>query len=133
MKKHLPYYLSTGLLSLMMLGNVYMYLSFHPLVVHGFSNTLVEGYNAFGFPAWLILPMGVAKLLGVIAFWAPQVPRWLREWAYAGFFFNFLLAFGAHAFNPINPNDGDSAGAVVALVILCISRYTLYKKESEEA
>jgi drug/metabolite transporter superfamily protein YnfA len=129
MKKHLAYYISTGLLSLMMLGSVFMYLTMQPQVVHSFSSQLVEGYNALGFPSWLIVPMGILKLLGVIALWAP-IPKWLREWAYGGFFFNFLLAIGAHVFNQINPNDQDWPGGFIALVLLCVSRYTLFKKES---
>ena len=72
-----------------------------------------------------ILP---AKLLGVIALWA-KVPKLLREWAYAGIFFNLLLAIGAHVFNPVNPNDMEAFVPAIPLVMLLVSRYTLYKKE----
>jgi hypothetical protein len=132
MKKNIAYKISTGLVSLMMLGSAFMYLSMNEKVIHAFSSELVGDFNAIGFPAWLIIPMGIAKLLGVIALWAP-VPKFLREWAYAGFFFNFSLAFGAHAFNPINPNDNEIAPALVALVLILVSRYTLCKKESVES
>ncbi|CAM2064409.1 DoxX family protein [Sulfidibacter corallicola] len=128
MKNKIAYYFSTGAFSLMALGGSFMYLSMSDVVVHSFSSELVDGFNALGFPAWLIIPMGIAKLLGVVALWAP-LPKLIREWAYAGFFFNSLLAIGAHVFNPINPNDTEFGGAVVALILILVSRITLHVKE----
>src|SRR5690348_10252693 len=40
-----------------------------------------------GYPAYVLTLMGVWKLLGIIAFLVPRFPR-LKEWAYAGFFFD---------------------------------------------
>ncbi len=105
MKKNLFYYLSTGGISIFMLMSSFMYLTRHEVIVHAFSSELVGDFNALGFPAWLIIPIGVAKLLGVIGLWAP-IPKVVREWIYAGFFLNFTLALGAHSFNPINPTAG---------------------------
>src|SRR5260221_14203839 len=45
----------------------------------------------FGYPVYLIRFLGVAKLLGVIAILVPGFSR-LKEWAYAGLFFDL---FGA--------------------------------------
>ena len=131
MKQHWPYYLTTILVSLMVLGGASQYLMMSERIVVAFSNEMSGGHNAIGFPSWLIIPMGILKVAGVVALWVPQVPNWLREWAYAGFFFNFLLAIGAHVFNPINPNDADWPGAFVALVLICLSRFFLYRKESQ--
>jgi hypothetical protein len=53
-----------------------------------------------GFPTALLTLLGVWKLFGVIALLAPRFPR-LKEWAYAGFFFDltgavvFILSRGA--------------------------------------
>ena len=44
-----------------------------------------------GFPAYLLTILGVWKLLGVIALLVPGFPR-LKEWAYAGFFFDLTGA-----------------------------------------
>ncbi|MEO0336805.1 MAG: DoxX family protein [Pseudomonadota bacterium] len=129
MMKFKGYYITTGLVSLMALGGALQYLTMQERIVVAFSNEMTGGLNAIGFPAWLIIPMGIMKILGVIALWAPMIPKWLREWAYAGLFFNFLLAIGAHVFNPINPSDSDWPGATAALVLLCLSRFFLYKKE----
>ena len=43
----------------------------------------------------------------------------LKEWAYAGFFFNFVMAFFAHQ----QAGDGQWAGALVALVVLLTSYF----------
>lgn len=122
------YYLSTGIVTLTLIIGAFLYLTHQPRIVHAFSNTMINGDNAIGFPAWLIIPMGIAKLLGAIALWIP-FKKWIREWAYAGAFFNFLLAVGAHIFNPINPNDSDFAGALIPLIFVIISRYTLFMRE----
>jgi hypothetical protein len=51
-------------------------------------------------PAYLLTILGVWKLLGVIALLVPGFPR-LKEWAYAGFFFDLtgaavlIIAIGA--------------------------------------
>lgn len=47
---------------------------------------IVKGFfQALGYPVYLIYPLAIAKVLGVIAI----VSKWsvlLKEWAYAGFF-----------------------------------------------
>lgn len=122
------YYVSTVLLTLPYLGGAFQYLTKNERIMHAYSNEMINGDNAIGFPEWLVLPMGVLKVFGVIAIWAP-VPRWIKEWAYAAVFFNLLLAIGAHVFNPINPEDGDAFIAVGLLVFLVLSRYFIFLKE----
>ena len=50
-----------------------------------------------GYPAYFATIMGVWKLLGAIAIVAPGFPR-LKEWAYAGFFFDLTGAAATRAF-----------------------------------
>ena len=123
------YYATTSLIALGIIGGALQYLTMNERIVSAFSYEMNGDFNAIGFPAWLIYPMGIAKILGVVALWAP-VSRWIREWAYAGLFFNLLLAVGAHVFNPINPEDGDFLPAAFMLVILCASRFFMGKKEA---
>ena len=125
----LLYYISTGLITFFLVAGAFTYLSGSERIQVAFSNEMTDGYNAIGFPAWLIVPMAIMKLAGAFALWAPMVPKWLREWAYAGIFFNMFLAIGAHVFNPINPNDADLI-AIVPFVLTIISRATLFVKES---
>lgn len=123
------FYFSTISVSINLLIGSYLYLTLHPRIVNAFSNTMVEGFNAIRFPSWLITPMGIAKFLGVVALWAP-IPKWLREWAYAGIFFNLTLAIGAHVFNPLNTEDNNFIAAIPPLTFLLISRYTLFLNET---
>jgi len=60
-----------------------------------------------GYPAYFALILGTWKILGAVAVLAPGVPR-LKEWAYAGMFFNLTGAVASHL------SVGDGADALVA-------------------
>ena len=67
-----------------------------------------------GYPVYFATIMGVWKLLGAIAIVVPGIPR-LKEWAYAGFFFDLTGAAATRAF------VGDSAADILApLVFLAL-------------
>ena len=108
------YYISTGLLTLLMLFSAGMYFFNHTEVATMFTN--------FGYPTYIIYPYAIAKLLGLVALWFIS-NKALKEWAYAGFFFAFILAFFAH----VMIGDGEQMGAVVAMVLL-IASYVTHKK-----
>jgi hypothetical protein len=114
MKKNVIYWISTSLLSAQMVMAASMYL---------LKNDMVSGvFVVLGFPTYLIYPMALAKILGVVAILTNK-SKTLTEWAYAGFFYNFLLAISAH----ISAGDGDSIPAVVSLALL-ITSYVTYRK-----
>ncbi|MEM7792684.1 MAG: DoxX family protein [Verrucomicrobiota bacterium] len=126
---NIVYYISTGILTFFLVSGALVYLAGTERILVAFSNEMSNGHNAIGFPGWLIVPMAIMKLCGAVALWVPIVPKWLREWAYAGIFFNLLLAIGAHVFNPINPEDTDLI-AILPFIMVIVSRVTLFKKES---
>ena len=107
------YWLSTLGLCCLMLFSAQMYL-FNFDVAAGF-------FKSFGFPIDIIIPLAIAKLLAVFTILWNKV-KWLKEWAYAGLFFDLVLANYAHA-------TAHHVGwfAAIALVLLVIS-YTLGKK-----
>lgn len=47
----------------------------------------VEVFEQLGYPLYLLPVIGVAKVLGITALLVPGYPR-IKEWAYAGFFFD---------------------------------------------
>ncbi len=51
----------------------------------------IEALNQLGYPVYLLRFFGVLKILGVIAILVPGFPR-MKEWAFAGFAFNFIGA-----------------------------------------
>ena len=55
----------------------------------------VEGMQALGYPLYVLTILGTWKVLGSIALLAPRFPR-LKEWAYAGIFFNMTGAAVSH-------------------------------------
>ena len=54
-----------------------------------------EGMVALGYPLYLMTILGAWKVLGSVALLAPGFPR-LKEWAYAGIFFNMSGAAISH-------------------------------------
>lgn len=55
-----------------------------------------EGIRHLGYPEYFMNPLVVFKVLGTLALVIPAVPKRLKEWAYAGFTFNFLFASISH-------------------------------------
>ena len=104
------FYISTVLLTLMMLFSVSMYLFSHAEV----SKLIIS----LGYPAYIIYPLAIAKILGLIAIWS-NYSKTLKEWAYAGFFYDFVLALSAH----LSVGDGEFGLAAVALVLLGVSYF----------
>lgn len=73
---------------------------------------VLEGVRHLGYPAYLAMILGVWQLLAAIAIAAPVTPR-MKEWAYAGIFFNLTGAAASHV------ASGDPlAKALVPLVLL---------------
>lgn len=108
------YWIATGLFSVFLLFSVYNYLSNYQMIS--------DSFTSFGYPTYLIYPLATAKILGLLVIWTNK-GGWLKEWAYAGFFFNVVLAFFAHYMI----SDGSQGGALIALILLFIS-YFLGKK-----
>ena len=68
-----------------------------------------------GYPAYFCTLIGVWKVLGGVVVLVPRLPR-LKEWAYAGIFFDLTGAAISHA------ASGDSASHVmVPLVLACVA------------
>ena len=51
-----------------------------------------EGIKHLGYPAYFGNALVVFKVLGVLTLIIPQIPKRIKEWAYAGFAFDFLFA-----------------------------------------
>ena len=83
---------------------------------------MVKGFfEEVGYPAHIIYPLAVVKVLGIIAILSKQ-SKLLKEWAYAGFFFDAVLATMAHY------HAGQGFGlSVIAVVAILISRIYDYK------
>ncbi len=53
----------------------------------------IQGITSLGYPVYFVTLLTVFKVMGAIALVVPVVPRRIKEWAYAGFGFDFIFAF----------------------------------------
>ena len=107
-KNKIIYWLATGLLCIVFLFSSMMYL---------FKYTMVSGFfENLGFPVWLIYPLAIAKIIGIIALLTKK-SNFLKELAYAGFLFDALLAFSAH----FMVKDGGYLMALIAIISIFVS------------
>lgn len=120
--KKIIYYIVTALFSLLLLFSAGNMILNHEEVL--------KGFDTMSFPGWLIYPLALAKILGVIAIWS-RLSSWLKEWSYAGIFLLALIALGGH----LNVADGHFPGALGVAVLVLISRYldpqVFYKRKSK--
>ncbi|KIX20757.1 membrane protein [Flavobacterium sp. 316] len=116
MNKYLriAYWIFTALFCALMLYSANMYLSNYEMVNGFFVN--------LGYPTYLIYPLAILKIIGVITI-LTNFNKTLKEWAYAAFFFEIILAFFAHYMI----KDGGQKTALIAMILLLTS-YFLYKK-----
>ncbi len=109
-RNRIIYLTATGLLTANMLLSAGMYFLNYPMVA--------EMFESLSYPTYIIYPLAIAKILGLVAIWSNK-SKMLKEWAYAGFVFELLLAISAH----INAEDGGFLGPMVALVFVIVSYY----------
>ncbi len=84
-----------------------------------------EGIRHLGYPEYFGNALVVFKVLGALALIIPQVPKRIKEWAYAGFAFDFIFASISHFV--IDGPDFQSFFPLIFLGILAIS-YGYYHK-----
>jgi uncharacterized membrane protein YphA (DoxX/SURF4 family) len=74
----------------------------------------VDGFvHILGYPLYFVTVLGVWKVLGAIAILVPRFPR-LKEWAYAGIFFDLT---GAAASWASVGGDGEAFHIIAPLII----------------
>jgi len=89
-----------------------------------FSKTeMVKGFfTLLGFPTWIVIPLAIAKVAALTAILSRKF-KLLMEWAYAGLFFDAILAFSAH----YHANDNGYLFSVIAIIGILLSRIMLPK------
>lgn len=85
-EKHTAYWITTGILVFCMTGGIFELAG---------AQATVDGIQKLGYPAYIIPVLGLAKVLAIAAILWPGLPR-LKEWAYAGLFFNMMGALASH-------------------------------------
>ncbi len=106
------YWGATGIMCAVFAFSAFNYFLNYPMIR--------QFFESLGFPGWLIYPLAVLKILGLVAILS-NLSAWLREWAYAGFFFDAALALAAHQI----AGDGQGMFAIIALTTTLLSRALL--------
>lgn len=75
---------------------------------------IMESMKKLGYPEYLVMILGFWKICGVVAILLPGLGL-LKEWAYAGFFFDLSGASASHAMI-----QDDLAKTIIPIVILAI-------------
>ena len=83
----IAYWITTGIVALQVAAGAYFDLTRFP----AFSQVAQH----LGYPLYLLTLLGVLRILALIALLAPGFPR-LKEWTYAGLFFEFTVAVTSH-------------------------------------
>ncbi|MBS7256561.1 DoxX family protein [Flavobacterium branchiicola] len=84
-----------------------------------------EGIRHLGYPEYFGNALVVFKILGVLVLVIPQIPKNVKEWAYAGFAFDFIFASISHF--AVDGVNFQSFFPLIVLLILAIS-YIYYHK-----
>lgn len=92
------------------------------------SEMAKEGIRHLGYPEYFGNVLVVFKILGVLALVLPNIPRRVKEWAYAGFAFDFLFAAISHGI--VDGLIGQTFFPIIVLGVLIIS-YVYYHKLNE--
>lgn len=87
-----------------------------------------EGIRHLGYPAYFGSALVVFKVLGALILMIPQIPNRIKEWAYAGFAFDFIFAAISHF--TIDGFNFQSFFPLIFLGILAIS-YVYYHKKRQ--
>lgn len=93
------------------------------------SELAKEGIRSLGYPDYFGVMLTVFKVLGAIVLIMPKAPARLKEWAYAGFAFDFIAAFVSHW--AVNGLNSLSFFPLIVLGVLAVS-YVYYHKRNAE-
>ena len=87
-----------------------------------------EGIKHLGYPEYFGNALVVFKVVGALLLIIPQVPKRIKEWAYAGFAFDFIFASISHF--AVDGLNFQSFFPLIILVILLVSYYSYYQLNS---
>ncbi len=94
----------------------------------GHTEMAKEGMRHLGYPDYFAPLLNICKVIGSLILIIPKVPTRYKEWAYAGYGFDFIFAFAS-----IIAVDGLVAIAfapVIAMLLLIASYITYHKLQS---
>lgn len=92
----------------------------------GNSELAKQGILHLGYPDYFRVLLTVFKVAGALVLIIPAFKGRIKEWAYAGFTFNFISATVSHAAVD-GMTNGQTFFPVIILLILAVSYFTYHK------
>ena len=84
-----------------------------------------EGITHLGYPLYFGNALVIFKVLGVLALIIPAIPKRIKEWAYAGFAFDFIFAAISHG--AVDGINGNTFFPFIVLAVLAVSYLSYHK------
>lgn len=121
-KQKLLFWISTGLIAL-----------FEGVMPALTSQTELakEGITHLGYPLYFGNALVIFKVLGVLALIIPAIPKRIKEWAYAGFAFDFIFAAISHG--AVDGINGNTFFPFIVLAVLAVSYVSYHKINNQKA
>lgn len=94
------------------------------------SDLAKEGIRHLGYPEYFGNALVVFKVLGVLALVIPQIPKRVKEWAYAGFAFDFIFASISHG--AVDGVNGQTFFPMIVFAVLALSYVYYHKLQGSE-
>jgi DoxX-like family len=94
-------------------------------VISYLNGAATPGIVSLGYPEYFVGMLVFTKVIGSIALIAPMAPKTLKEWAYAGFTFDFIAAMLSMYF--VMGMTGFVLIPLIAIAILAMSYYSYHK------
>jgi len=93
------------------------------------SELAKEGIRHLGYPQYFGNALVIFKVTGVLALIIPKIPKRIKEWAYAGFAFDFIFASVSHGV--VDGINFQTLFPLLVLGILAVSYVYYHKLDSE--
>lgn len=90
-----------------------------------------EGITHLGYPLYFGNALVIFKVLGVLSLIIPAVPKRIKEWAYAGFAFDFIFAAISHG--AVDGINGNTFFPFIVLAVLAVSYVSYHKINDQKA
>ncbi len=94
------------------------------------SDLAKQGISHLGYPDYFRIMLTVFKVAGALALVLPFLKGAIKEWAYAGFTFNFIAAFVSHAV--VDGINGQTFFPLIILLILVVSYISYHRLQRQQ-
>lgn len=109
---------------------IFLFMGVMPALT-GNTEMAKEGTKHLGYPQYFGMALNIFKILGSLALIIPQIPKMLKEWAYAGFVFDIIFAtislWAVDGFNAM------LLAPVLVMAVLLVSYFSYHKLQNSQS